>query len=220
MAKNPNCKMCNSYHYERDSFFDKNLDEIILFCSSKCKNEYINKKSNPNFKTSNDKFMDEINERNQNARDERNRKFDDIDNFYEKNPNGDYHAYEKKSKNTGGFFSDLLKDDPIAAARKQREVDEENAQINAWLRKYWRFWVPALIMTIIIIGIYLFVGGNSNKFDETSYEMESSLMDSVNIENEKTSIEFEKEIEEAEKDLEKNKNTEDEDIVTDNPNSN
>ena len=67
MAKTPYCKMCDSYHYERDSYYDKDVKETILFCSSKCKNEYTNKKANPNYKTSNDKFMDEFNEK-KNAR--------------------------------------------------------------------------------------------------------------------------------------------------------
>ena len=232
MSQNSWCKMCEKYHFNGDSYYDKDLNETILFCSPKCKGEYITKKSNPNYKTKLDISNEAVRSKQAEYLADKKAKRDAVfDSIYAKkdnvtpNPSGDYTEYEKKSKNTGGFFSDLMKEDPRAAAKKQREIDEENAKINAWLRKYWRFWVPGLIA--IIIFLYFFVKSDSNKMIETSNEMELRLMDSINKENEKMILESENEKEktkneaenetkknrtEAEKAIEKTKNTADEDL--------
>ena len=90
MSKTPYCKMCDKYHYERSTFYDIDISETVYFCSENHKNEYLNKKRDPNYKTSQDKFMDEMNEKRENQKAERHRKLKDIEDYYAKNPDGDY----------------------------------------------------------------------------------------------------------------------------------
>ena len=85
MSKNPYCEMCDSYHFERSSFYDADFGATIYFCSENHRNEYLNKKRNPNYKTSQDKIRDEMIEKRENDKEERHRKLKDIEDYYAKN---------------------------------------------------------------------------------------------------------------------------------------
>lgn len=77
MSKSPYCKLCNKYHFDRESYYDRDLHETIMFCSRKHKQEYIEKKKNPSFKTSQDKFMDEYNRELQERKEARRARWDE-----------------------------------------------------------------------------------------------------------------------------------------------
>ncbi len=50
--------MWSKYHSERSTFYDVDIRETVYFCSENHKNEYLNKKIDPNYKTSQNNFID------------------------------------------------------------------------------------------------------------------------------------------------------------------
>ncbi len=161
MAKNPYCKICNKYHYERSSYYDSDLSETVYFCSDNHKNEYLNKKRDPNYKTSQDRFMEELNERRENERAERRRKLKDIEDFYEKNPDGDYN---NQSSNYGSSRSN--REDVLAEIQEEKANAEREAKANAErkkraaeLRSQGKNFQAFLVeYQTIVIGLFVLVG--------------------------------------------------------------
>jgi uncharacterized Zn finger protein (UPF0148 family) len=165
MAKNPYCSICGKYHFDAVSYFDKDKNETVYLCSSAHQAEYIKKKNNPGYKTSydvkQDQFMQEVNERNAAAREKRRQKLDDIEQFYENNPDGDYNAQRGGKKSNKGFFS-FDDDDKESEAdkRRRKEVEEEDAKFYAWLRKFWYIWIPgAIIAGVLFYFLFIKDGG-------------------------------------------------------------
>ena len=196
MSRPAYCKMCDKYHFDRSTYYDVDINETIYFCSDNHKNEYLNKKSNPNYKTSQDKFMDEMNEKRENEKEERHRKLKDIEDFYENNPDGDYN---NQTSNTNSSYSserdrliDIQEDKAAAekeaketAARKQRadELRSQGKNFQAFLVEFQNGIIGVAVVAGVALFFYFFTHNEEvNKQDAMKINSELELIeDSVKI---------------------------------------
>ena len=196
MSKTPYCKMCSKYHFERSTFYDVDIRETIYFCSDKHKNEYLNKKRDPNYKTSQDKFMDEMNEKRENDKAERHRKLKDIEDYYAKNPDGDYNnqsptSYSSK-RSQRDIFAEIQEDKANSereakenAERKQRaaELRSQGKNFRAFLVEFQNGVIGASVLISFALFLILFTQNEeSNKADAMLINSELELIeDSVKL---------------------------------------
>ena len=196
MSKTPYCKMCSKYHFERSTFYDVDSRETVYFCSDNHKNEYLNKKRDPNYKTSQDKFMDEMNEKRENEKAERHRKLKDIEDYYEKNPDGDYNNQSSSSYSSKRSQLDILaeiQEDKVNSEREAKENAERKkraAELRSQGKNFRAFLVEfqnGVIGASVLIGFALFFffftqNEESNKAEAMLINSELELIeDSVKL---------------------------------------
>ena len=196
MSKNPYCEMCDSYHFERSSFYDADFGATIYFCSENHRNEYLNKKRNPNYKTSQDKIRDEMIEKRENDKEERHRKLKDIEDYYAKNPNGDYNNQSSSGYSSSRSQRDILaeiQEDKANSEREEKENSERKqraAELRSQGKNFQAFLVEnknGVIGACVLIGFALFFffftqNEESNKADAMLVNTELEMIeDSVKI---------------------------------------
>lgn len=189
MSQTPYCPMCDSYHYKSESFYDKALDQSIYFCSNKCKNEYVNKKANPNFKTSNDKFMDEYNAEKEARLAESKAKRDAIERDIE---NGNYSDNSSSGKSASAIRAEMEADKQRAeqeakeaAARKQRadQLRREGKNFQAFLVEF-QNGIIAVVSVLFLVGLgaYFMIDGENQKQNAVQINADlEKIEDSVRI---------------------------------------
>lgn len=177
MGKNPYCKMCDKFHWDNTTFYDRDLEETIYFCSEGHKNQYINKKRDPNFKTDQDKFMDEIRERDEAAKEKRRRKLAEIEAMHSGSGNSEsYSSRQSTQSSGGGFFSKLMSDEETEEDRAEaRRVAEEDEKFYAWLRKFWYIWIPGVIVAgVVFYFVFMQDEGNTSATPDAPASVEQT----------------------------------------------
>jgi hypothetical protein len=181
--------MCDSYHYKSESFYDKALDQSIYFCSNKCKNEYVNKKANPNFKSrqdiENDRMREEQQERLAASKAKRDAIARDIE-------NGNYSDNSSSGKSASAIRAEMEADKQRAeqeakeaAARKQRtdQLRREGKNFQAFLVEF-QNGIIAVVSVIFLVGLgaYFMIDGENQKQNAVQINADlEKIEDSVRI---------------------------------------
>ena len=180
MSNSPYCPMCDSYHYKTESFYDRDLDETILFCSNKCKNEYVNKKANPNFKTSNDKFMDKYNQEKEERLAASKAKRDaiarDIENGTYSDDSNDSHSASKIRAEMEADKQRAEQEAREQAARKQRadELRRQGKNFQAFLVEFQNGIIAAVSVIVLVgLGAFFMIDGENKK--ESAVQINTDL---------------------------------------------
>jgi hypothetical protein len=189
MSQTPYCPMCDSYHYKSESFYDKALDQSIYFCSNKCKNEYVNKKANPNFKSrqdiENDRMREEQQERLAASKAKRDAIARDIE-------NGNYSDNSSSGKSASAIRAEMEADKQRAeqeakeaAARKQRadQLRREGKNFQAFLVEF-QNGIIAVVSVIFLVGLgaYFMIDGENQKQNAVQINADlEKIEDSVRI---------------------------------------
>ena len=187
MSSNPYCGICGNYHYNIVEYYDREKSAVLFFCSANHRDEHIKKKNNPGYKTSYDikseKVVQEQKERLESDRERRRQTLDDIDDYYKKNPNGDYKAYEKSKKNKNRFFSFEEEEDTEEDLRRIKEVEEEDAKLYAWMKKYWYI---SISIALLVCALFYFIFIKDSSPNESNFdlkEQEPLLEEQIKPEN-------------------------------------
>ena len=189
MSQSGYCPMCDSYHFNTESFYDKDLNQSIYFCSNKCKNEYVNKKSNPNFKSRQDIENDKMREEQQELLAAKKAKRDAILNDID---NGNYSDNSSSGKSASAIRAEMEADKQRAeqeakeaAARKQRadQLRREGKNFQAFLVEF-QNGIIAVVSVIFLVGLgaYFMIDGENKK--QSAVQINSDLEkieDSVRI---------------------------------------
>ena len=181
--------MCDSYHFNTESFYDKDLDQSIYFCSNKCKNEYANKKANPNFKSrqdiENDRMREEQQERLAASKAKRDAIARDIE-------NGNYSDNSSSGKSASAIRAEMEADKQRAeqeakeaAARKQRadQLRREGKNFQAFLVEF-QNGIIAVVSVIFLVGLgaYFMIDGENQKQNAVQINADlEKIEDSVRI---------------------------------------
>ena len=189
MSQTPYCPMCDSYHHKSESFYDKALDQSIYLCSNKCKNEYANKKANPNFKSrqdiENDRMREEQQERLAASKAKRDAIARDIE-------NGNYSDNSSSGKSASAIRAEMEADKQRAeqeakeaAARKQRadQLRREGKNFQAFLVEF-QNGIIAVVSVIFLVGLgaYFMIDGENQKQNAVQINADlEKIEDSVRI---------------------------------------
>jgi hypothetical protein len=189
MSQSGYCPMCDSYHFNTESFYDKDLDQSIYFCSNKCKNEYANKKANPNFKSrqdiENDRMREEQQERLAASKAKRDAIARDIE-------NGNYSDNSSSGKSASAIRAEMEADKQRAeqeakeaAARKQRadQLRREGKNFQAFLVEF-QNGIIAVVSVIFLVGLgaYFMIDGENQKQNAVQINADlEKIEDSVRI---------------------------------------